>query len=158
MPNPLQLAAFMGPSVLAIYAMIMGRALSLNQFRRISRKSITLNEWNVVYRYLNLPLEKQNEPPRTVNHRPTRLIIAGVLVASSIALFLLPLPLMVPFRFAQYSFDLFPAVKSLVSAAILAVSLMLAFYRPRRWILSQTVPTEYPFRPWKEIRKVLEKK
>lgn len=86
------------------------------------------------------------------------MVIAGVLVASSIILFLLPLPYAVPFRFAQYAFDLFPSIKSLISGILLAFSLLLAVYRPRRWFLSQAVPTVYPFRPWKEFRKVSEKK
>lgn len=157
MPDPLQFAAFLGPSALIAYIMIEGKALSLNQFRRLRRRSVTLNEWNMVYRYLNLPLENQKEPPRTVRNKPMRLIIAGVLVLLSAGLFLLPLPLVVTFRFAQYAFDLFPVIKSLISGAILAASLLLTFYRPRRWFLSQTVPGEYPFRSWKELRKVSEK-
>lgn len=158
MPNPLQIAAFIGPSALTIYAMIKGRAVSLNQFRRLARRSTTLKEWNAVYLYLNLPLEKQNEPIQSRHDKPTRLVIAGVLVASSITLFLLPLPYVVSFRLAQYAFDLFPSIKSLISGVLLALSLVPAIYRPRRWLLSQAVPTEYPFRPWKEFREELEKK
>jgi hypothetical protein len=158
MPDPLQFAAFLGPSALIAYVMIEGRALSLNQFRRVSRKPITLKEWNIVYQYLNLPLENQKELARPRRKRPTRLITAGALVPMSAALFLLPLPFVATFTFAQYTFDLFPVIKSLVSGAILAASLLLTFYRPRRWLLSQAVLGEYPFRPWKELTKVLEKK
>lgn len=158
MPNPLLLAAFMGPSTLTIYAMIKGRAFSLNQFRRLAQRSVTLKEWNAVCLYLSLPLENQNEPLQSRHNKSTRLVIAGVLVTSSIILFLLPLPYVVPFKFAQYAFDLFPSIKSLISGVLLALSLVLAVYRPRSWFLSQTVPIEYPFRSWKEFRRVSEKK
>jgi hypothetical protein len=142
---------YLGPSAVFLGAMVWFGTFSLHRFRHLSHRTVTLAEWNVVFRTLGLTLENQDQLPATIRKRPVRWIAGGALALSSFVLFVLPLPFTMPWSFLQFQLDALPAVKSLVSGALLAFSVDLAFYRAHGWVLSEDTPSEYPFVEWKDL-------
>ena len=141
---------YIAPSCLVLLNMIRTKSISLRYVSSLRRlpKIITLDEWLTVYGYLGIDLETRNEPPTTKPGRPWRLMWSGVACAVSLLLYQFTLPLNIPLSLAQGAWNVFPVIQAAVAGVVLASSLTLAFYRPRRWRLNENHTAEYPYLTW----------
>ena len=148
-------ALYLAPAGFVLLYMIRKGSFSAHHISSLRRlpKRITLEEWLVVCGYLGISLETKNQPPVTKPGKPWRLIWSGVGLASSLVLFQVILPLNVPLSFDQRSWNAFPAIQAAVAGMVLASSLMLAFHRPRRWLLIEHHKAAYPYLRWDALRK-----
>ncbi|MDG6993220.1 MAG: hypothetical protein JRM76_08280 [Nitrososphaerota archaeon] len=145
---------YLAPPILVFLSMIMRGTLSfhhLGSSRRLPRR-MTREDWLAVYGFLGTALESSNGPHETRPVRPWRLKWAGIMLAASAALLLVPLPLDLPLSFAQASWNVFPVVQAALAGAALAASLMLAFDRPKRWLLYSSPRARYPYIDWASLK------
>jgi hypothetical protein len=148
------LVAYLAPPVLVLFFMVSGRTLSFHHLGSLWRlpRRVTRGNWLAVYDFLGTSLESSNGPGATSPVRPWRLIGAGISCLVSVFLLLVPLPLLLPLSFAQYSWNVFPVIQVVVAGAALALSFMLAFYRPKGWLLHSHPRAEYPYLAWTKLK------
>jgi hypothetical protein len=153
-PSPL-LAVYLAPAVLVLLSMIRARSFSFHQVYTLGRQSrrTTLDDWLAVFAYLGVGLESRNQPPKTKPPKPWRLTLSGAAFAASLVLYQFILPLNIPISFAQHLWNAFPAIQVAIAGVALAFSLMLAFHRPRRWLLVEQQQAEYPYPKWAVLQK-----
>jgi hypothetical protein len=153
------LPVYLAPSVLALLFVVIGRTLSFHHFGALWRlpKRVTSYDWLAVYGYLGANLESDNGPRETKPVRPWRLIGAGISCLVSAFLLFVPLPLLLPISFAQSSWNVFPLNQVVVAGGALALSLVLAFHRPKGWLLHSNPPAEYPYLGWATVKTALTK-
>ena len=135
--------------------MVRAGSFSLHRISDLRRlpKRITLEEWLAVYGFLALRLESRTQPPTAKPGRPWRMIVSASALAASLFLFQFALPLSVPLSFLQHDWNALPVVQAAVSGGLLATSLVLAFHRPRRWLLIGNPGAEYPHLEWRALKK-----
>ena len=143
------LFVYLVPPSLSLFFMIKGRTFSPHQLRSLLRRPrrVSREDWLAVYDHIGVSLESRNGPRLARPTRPWRLIGAGAMCVASVALLLLPVPLL-----AQSSWGGSPLVKAALAGGEMAAYMALAFHRPRAWLLFSNTPAEYPHLDWTPLR------
>ena len=136
---------YVAPSAAALFMMAIRKSLSCYRLRGLGLPRTSREDWVAVYDRLGLTLESRDPPRQARQARPWRLVCAGLMAVTSGALLISPVPTRFLIAFDGRSLDPFPLIQAALAGGCLAVSVVLAFHRPRAWLLFGTPQAEYPY-------------